>query len=375
MKIGLVGAGYVSDFYASTLPLHPELEITGVHDRCHERGDAMAERLGAVAHQTLERLLSSGDVDVVVNLTNPGSHESVTRAALEAGIHVYSEKPLASSMEAARDLAELAASRDLHLVSAPCSLLGETAQTLGQLLRRETVGTVRAVYAEMDDGMLHRMDFRSWRNSMGLPWPYRDEIAVGCTAEHAGYYLPWLVAFFGPAVEVTAFASVQVPDKVVGEDFDEVGPDLTIGCIRFESGVVARLTCSVVAPHDHSLRIMGDRGVLSVEDCWDYRSPIKSRMWRTIRRRTILTPVPRRHKLAESGAPRAKTGSVASMDYWRGVADLADAIAADRTPRLSTELGLHIQELTMAIESGGFGRGVHSMTTTCEVPEPMPWAR
>ncbi len=91
-----------------------------------------------------------------------------------------------------------------------------------------------------------------------MPWPYKDEFEVGCTLEHAGYYLGWLAAWFGPAVTVTSFASVQVPDKVPGETFAVTSPDFSVACIQFASGVVARLTCSILAPHDHSLKVVGD---------------------------------------------------------------------------------------------------------------------
>ena len=101
----------------------------------------------------------------------------------------------------------------LGLASAPCSLLGETAQTVWRALRERVVGTVRLVYAEMDDGMVFRMPYRSWVSAAGVPWPAKDEFEVGCTFEHAGYYLTWFPAFFGPARTVTAFSACLAPDK------------------------------------------------------------------------------------------------------------------------------------------------------------------
>ncbi len=371
VRIGIVGAGYVSDFYASTASLHPGLKITAVMDKIPERADALASRLGARSVSSVESLLA--EVDLVVNLTNPGSHFEINAAALADGKHVYTEKPLATSLDQAAELGRLAARSGAHLSSAPCNLLGETAQTMWRLLRSEAVGTVRLVYAEMDDGMLHRMNFRSWVNTMGIPWPYRDEIAVGCTAEHAGYYLTWLVAFFGQATAVTAFSGTQVMDKVPGELLDNVAPDITVGCVEFASGVVARLTCSVLAPHDHSLRIIGDDGLLETKDCWNYRSPVTSRRWMNVRRKTFLGP-PRRHKLASSGYTKPTTGSVATMDYWRGVLDLIDAVEHGRGPRLGTDVALHVNELTLALDTGGFGQGRYETTTTMCPIEPMPWA-
>lgn len=371
MRIGIIGAGYVSDFYASTAVLHPKLEIAAVMDQIPERADALASRLGARSVSSLEALLA--EVDLVVNLTNPSSHFEINAAALAAGKHVYTEKPVATGLDQASELGRIAARSGAHLCSAPCNLLGETAQTIWRLLRHEAVGTVRLVYAEMDDGMLHRMNFRSWVNPMGLPWPYQDEIAVGCTAEHAGYYLTWLVAFFGPATAVTAFAGTQVKDKVIGEHLDTVAPDVTVGCVEFASGVVARLTCSVLAPHDHSLRVVGDGGLLETKDCWDYRSRVTSRHWMDVRRKTFLGPR-RRHRLAASGHLKPSTGSVAAMDYWRGVLDLMEAVEQGTEPRLGTDVALHVNELTLALDTGGFGQGRYETTTTMNRIEPMSWA-
>jgi predicted dehydrogenase len=102
-------------------------------------------------------------------------------------------------------------------------------------LRLNKVGKVRLVYAELDDGMLHKMPYESWRRPSGVPWPYRSEFEVGCTLEHAGYTVTWLTAFFGPAKTVTAFSSVQVPDKRPGEDIRSA-PDFSVACIQFASG-------------------------------------------------------------------------------------------------------------------------------------------
>src|SRR3954451_14069713 len=103
-----------------------------------------------------------------------------------------------------------------------------------------------------------------WLNDFGVPWPAKDEFEVGCTYEHAGYLLTWLAAFFGPALSVTAFASCLVPEK--GIMVESMAPDLTVGCLEFAGGVVARLTCSLVAPKDKSLTIVGDDGLLHVAD-------------------------------------------------------------------------------------------------------------
>jgi predicted dehydrogenase len=249
-------------------------------------------------------------------------------------------------------------------------VLGEAAQTVWRLLREGSVGRVRAVYAELDEGMIHRERYDTWVSAAGNRWPYQDEFEVGCTVEHAGYSLSWLAAFFGPATSVSAFSSVQIPDKRAGVPADRMAPDLSVAAIHFESGVVARLTCSVIAPADHSLRIFGDDGVLSTPDVWDYRSPVHSRRWLTIRRRMLLTPWRTRHpRAAEPGR------TVTEDDRGRGVAELASAVAEGRPSRLSGRFSLHVTELTLAIQGAGRAGATHAIATRFDPIAPMPWAR
>ena len=374
MKIAIVGCGFVADYYLATLPLHPELQLIGVMDRDRARADHFAERSGVRRYDDLAELLADPDVQLVVNLTNPRSHYEISRAALEAGKHVYSEKPLAMDFEQARALTELAAARGLEIGSAPCSHLSETAQTLWKALRDEVIGKVRLVYAEMDDGMIHLMPYKKWHSESGIPWPYKDEFEVGCTLEHAGYDLTWLVAWFGPVESVTAFASVQIPDKLADETLAMESPDFSVACLQFTNGVVARLTCSIVAPHDHSLKIIGDGGVLYTDDVWDYHSPVYSRKMVTLRRKTFLNPIKRRHKLLQDTVVKIRTRGAQNMDFARGVAELAEAIETGRPSRLGAEFSLHVIEIALAIHYAREQGSTYRMTTRCAPIEPMPWA-
>src|ERR1700730_5417829 len=213
MNLAIVGCGFVADYYLATLPFHPELKVRGVMDRVGERAELLSRLHGIPKYQNLSEVLEDRQVELVLNLTNPRSHDEISKEALLAGKHVYSEKPLAMRLDKATELVECAESKGLLIASAPCSLLGETAQTLWKALRNQGVGRVRVVYAEMDDGMVPRMQYREWKSVSGVPWPYKDEFEVGCTLEHSAYYLSWLAAWFGPAITVTSFASTQLPTK------------------------------------------------------------------------------------------------------------------------------------------------------------------
>src|SRR5262249_54953531 len=145
---------YVADFYAKTLANHPELILTGAYDRNSNNLDRFLRRWPGRKYTSEEELRGDATVELVLNLTNPRSHYDVTRACLEGGKHVYSEKPLAMTTDDAKRLTELADQKGLYLSSAPCSVLSQTAQAMGSAIREGVIGKVRLVYANFDDGMI-----------------------------------------------------------------------------------------------------------------------------------------------------------------------------------------------------------------------------
>jgi predicted dehydrogenase len=375
MKIAIVGCGFVADYYLSTLPFHPQLELVGVTDKNTDRANKFSAYHSIPAYGSLEELLADPTVEIVLNLTNPRSHYDVSKACLEAGKHVYSEKPLAMTVPDAKELVAMAESRGLQISSAPCSLLGETAQTVWKALRENVVGKVRLVYAEMDDGLVHKMPYQKWLSESGTPWPYQDEFEVGCTLEHAGYYVNWLTAFFGPAETVTAFSSCLVPDKELDVELDSPAtPDFSVACIKFQSGVVARLTCSIVAPHDHELRIIGDEGILGIHDCWDYGDSVYIQRLMRIRRKVFMNPIKQKYPLVRE-SPKFKTKGAQRMDFSRGVAEMAAAIQEKRVSRMAADVSLHNNELAIAIQDALETGGCYRLTTSFVPVIPMDWAK
>jgi len=395
VKIAVVGTGYVADLYGKTLLQYPELTLLGAYDNKRENLVAFSRRWSGKQYATLEHALDDSSVEMVLNLTNPRSHYEVTRACIDAGKHVYSEKPLAMDSAAAGSLVELAMKKNVYLGSAPCSVLGETAQTIWKALQEGVIGRVRLVYANFDDGMIApKASPWQWRNEAGVPWPAKDEFEVGCTFEHAGYILTWLAAFFGPAKAVTAFSSCQIPDK--GIPVDGMAPDFSVGCIEYSDSVVARVTCSLVAPRDKSLTIIGDDGVLSTSNVRNDASPVYvkripgNRWENAIECRlnlgqqwleSLLPTIPwsgkqwrlqRRYPFARKPSGRF-VSKAKRVDFCRGPAEMAEAIRQARPCRLSAELGLHITQLVETLqhpEKFGCRRNIESSFAPIK---PLPW--
>lgn len=367
MKVGLIGTGFISDSYLCTRDLHPEVEVIGAYDREPGRLRRVADAFGVKPYSTIERLLADGEIELVLNLTNPRQHADVTQACLDSGKHVYSEKPLAMEPGEAKALVEKARSCQRSLGVAPCSVLGPCAQTLWKGIRSNLIGKIRMVYANFDDGMIapHEAPW-TWCNSLGIPWPAEDEFEVGCTYEHAGYFLSWLCTFFGPVKRMQSYAATCIPSK--GIPVEEMAPDFTVGCLEFAEGIVARVTCGLVAPKDKSLTVIGDEGVISVENLrddygsvWHLPRTLNRRrarlqqMIRGVQRRlpgfvpaALRRPVSlstRRKLPLPQGLPRLPAGGEKRVDFLRGPAEMVAAIGEGRPNRLPGELGAHIVEI------------------------------
>ena len=92
-----------------------------------------------------------------------------------------------------------------------------------QRSRDGRIGTPRLVYAEMEDGPVFRDKWATWRSQSGARWPGLHEFEIGCTLEHAGYALSWLVSLFGAVESLTAFSALTFPDKGPGTRSDRHG--------------------------------------------------------------------------------------------------------------------------------------------------------
>lgn len=366
MKIAFLGTGFVADYYMTTLQNHGGLELAGAFDRDGGRLRQFCDFHGVPAYDSVETLLADPDVGIVVNLTTPESHFELSRRALLAGKHVYCEKPLAMAFEQASALVELADEHRLTLATAPANALSSAHRLVAETLAAGSIGAPRLVYAEMEDGAVFRDNWREWRSLSGAKWPGVHEFEVGCTLEHGGYALSWLVGLFGPVASVTAFSALTFPDKGPGTETLALAPDFSVGCLAFRSGVVARLTCGLAAPRDRSLTILGDGGSITVRDLWDERSVVHleslperslstrlfGRLESRLGRFFPWKPTPGKRLAYPASLPKKALPRFPSqIDFCAGIAAQAEAIAQGRKPELSGARALHITELVLALNN------------------------
>lgn len=366
INIAIIGCGFVADYYMATREAYPHLNFCGVYDKNPERLKTFCEYYKVPSLSSLQSVLEDDTISLILNLTDPRSHYAITKQCLDAGKHVYSEKPLAMSFSEAEELVNLAKEKDLQLISAPCSVLGKAAQTLSYVVKQELCGKPKLVYAELDDGMLHRMAYKKWLSITGAPWPYRDEFEVGCTLEHAGYYLAWLIEMFGAVKTVTAFSDCLVPEKVDPEPplSPPDTPDVSFGILKFASGVVVRLSTTIVAPHDHSIQVFGDKGIISLKECWNNDDKVYFRRLMRIRRKTFLSPFKQRMKLPDKVVVNKLDRGNTKMDFLLGVDAISKTIKTGEEGLMNRDFCLHVNEVALALQYAGTNTSTYEVQSS-----------
>jgi predicted dehydrogenase len=348
MRLGIVGAGVIAARYAERIAEVDGLDLVAVTDVVPERARTLAEQYGATAHASLEDLFA--DVDTVVNLTIPATHAQVTRAALQAGRHVHTEKPVAVGAEDAHALAALAHERGVRLSCAPATLLGEAQQTAWKLIRDGGIGDVKVVYAEANWGLIE-----SWH-----PEP-ESLYASGPLVDVGIYPLTIVTAMFGPVRRVTAYATTVQPVRTRkdGRTFELTVPDFWVAALEHESGVLTRLTATFwVRPgRQRGLEFHGEDAALWMPT-W---AESNSRLQRTTNGEDY-DDVP---------LLREPYGGI---DWAAALLDLAAAIEEDRPHRMGAEHAAHVVDVLNGADASRRSGGAVEISSTFDPPAPLDWA-
>ena len=355
LGVGIVGCGNIAGPYARTIAGHPdEIRLVAVMDIDPTRATAFAVEHGVRALPSLDALLADPAVDVVVNLTFHHAHYDVSRAALEAGRHVYSEKPMALDGDQAHELVAIAAAQGVRLACAPSTFLGEAQQTAGAIIRRGDLGTVRAVYANVNWGRIE-----TWHPA---PIPFYD---VGVLFDVGVYPLTIATSFIGPAVAVDARGWDLMPERQTldGTAYRIGSPDLIVAGVELATGAVLRLIASfyVGKPSRRrgSVEFHGDLASLALESFQEFDAMVEVGAFDK-----DYAAVP----LIREPDPEVDT------DWARGVADFASAIANGRRARVTGEQAAHVVDiLSAARTSMREGRRVE-IASTFAPPALMDWA-
>jgi predicted dehydrogenase len=353
VEVGIIGCGTISAAYLRGAAGFPELRIAACADLDRARAQARADEFGLRA-STVAALLADPAIEVVLNLTVPAAHVPVAMQALQAGKHVYLEKPLAVSLADAERLLQQAREAGLRVGCAPDTFLGGAHQTVRAAIDDGRVGTVTSGTAfMMNHGHEH------WHPDPAFY--YRP--GGGPLFDMGPYYLTALVDLLGPVAAVVALSDRAQDERVVGSGpraGERIRPETqthVAGLLRFVSGAAISLTTSFdVWAHRHDpIELYGTRGSIGVPDP----------------NRFDGTPVLAVGRAAWQELPLSH-GFATADHRGLGLADMARALRGDRPHRASAEMALHVVEVMQALlEAGETGRTV-AIGSRCERPQPLP---
>jgi predicted dehydrogenase len=352
MNVGIVGCGMIAARYAENADAFDGFRVVACADASRPASEALAAARGLEALAVGE-LLADPAIDVVLNLTPPAAHVAVTRGALAAGKHVYSEKPLATTVADAAALVAEAERRDLRIGCAPDTFLGSPYQAAVALVDDGAIGVPLAVSAAMLTG-----GQTAWHANPDMF--YVD--GAGPLLDMGPYYLTAIVALLGPVRRVTGFATTRVAQRTIelgpraGERFTASTPTHTAATLELHDEVTANLVASFEADDERvvDLTIHGSQGSLALPDPNGFAGPVRLRRaggdWREI-------------PFAPRG-PRDTRGL--------GLQDLVEAIAEGRPHRASDRLALHVVEVARAILDAAATGTTVELQTRVERPAPLP---
>jgi predicted dehydrogenase len=364
--IGIIGCGNISDAYFKGAARSALVQVKGCADLNAEAAKAKAALYSATA-MSVPALLADPDISLVVNLTVPLAHAAVSRQIVDAGKHVYSEKPLAARFPDAAALMERAQAQGVRVGCAPDTFLGASHQASRRAIDAGAIGRpVGGAAVIMSHGA------ESWHPNPAFFY----QAGGGPVLDMGPYYVTQLVNLLGPVKRAVAAATIGNPTRTItsqplaGSTISVEVPTTVNGVLEFASGANVSLSASWdVWKHNRTspIEIYGTEGtLLGVDPNFFGNTPRVCGPDGALRDVDIAV-----HPF---GTPnREMRNGTMQADYRMvGLVDMAVAIALRREHRANGAMALHVLEVLDAlIASSASGRFV-TLTTQCERPEPVP---
>ena len=265
-NVGVLGIGDISDVYINNLKKYDIIQINACASRHIKNAQQKANQYNIPkAYGSSDELINDPEIDIVLNLTIPAYHAELTIKALEAGKHVYSEKPLAATLEDAEKIISLAKQKGLYVGCAPDTFLGGRLQTCRRIIDEGTIGDIVAASAF----------FVSHGHESYYPTPeFMYQPGGGPLLDMGPYYMSALLSLIGPVKTCCAMAKKTFDKRTIGCGPDEgstvdVDIDTHIsGNLLFENGAIATLIMSfdVWDSELPRIEIYGTKGAICIND-------------------------------------------------------------------------------------------------------------
>jgi predicted dehydrogenase len=353
LNIGIVGSGFISRAYLRAAQDFPSVQITACSDVNFSAAEEKAREFGIKA-QSVDELLADPAIDLVLNLTVPQSHGHISLRAVEAGKHVYSEKPLALSTKEALELLATAQACGKRVGVAPDTFLGGGQQTARKIIDNGDIGApIGGTAFILLPGHEH------WHPNPDFFY----QPGGGPVLDMGPYYLTALVNLLGPVRRVTSIGRRTLNEREIQSgprQGDRVPVSILThfnAILEFETGSVVSFHASFdVQAHTHwPIEIYGTEGTLQVPDPNTFGGPV-----RLLKRSKPAAEIPLTHGFSDRN--------------YRiiGVAEMDRAIESGRPHRASAELGYHVLEVMEAMITTGEQGSPVVISSRCERPTALP---
>ena len=377
-NVGVLGIGDISDVYIQNLMTYDVVNVMACAGRDLEKARRKAEAHGLPkAYASAEGLISDPEIDIILNLTPPAVHAELNIASIEAGKHVYTEKPLAATYAEGKGIIEIARCRNLMVCCAPDTFLGGRLQTCRKLVDDGSIGDVTAAGAFVV--------------SHGHEWfhPNPDffyKRGAGPLHDIGPYYVTALVSLLGPARRCAAMSKRTFYKRTIESEPNkgaviDVDIDTHVSAsIEFVNGAIATLIASfdVWDSELPRIEIYGAKGTICLRDIDPVDGPnlfggsvlvrdIDNYRWKGLPRREPFLDwreVPVKHRFNDLSHRKNSRGI--------GLVDMAYSLIGNREPRASGTMALHCLEIMDGILISAAERRFYRLESRCDRPEPLP---
>ena len=369
-KIGLIGCGNIAETYFRSQDYFNNIKFISCADIFEDAAKKCAKE-NNIQFQSVDKLLSNQDVDVVLNLTIPQAHYEVTKKTLLANKHSYCEKPLSISFDQGKELVQIAKSRNLYLGNAPDTFLGGGGQLTRQKIDEGEIGKILTgnfIFAFPGVQTFHPNP-ESWFNKGGGP-----------VIDMGPYFFTALVNLLGPAKNVRARGKkfsdqreYQVGPKKNKKFNVEILTSVMFDVEFYNDAIIQGFISFDVENHGRNhMELYGTKGSIIVPDPNMFGGPVISSgklgsEWnkysvedKYLGKTNIIN-----HSGRSNEAPRQAN--------YRGVglSDMIYAIEKNVQHRCNGELALHVLDLIEStIKAAETGEEI-TLQTTCKKPEPF----
>ncbi len=349
IRTAVIGCGSVSGQYLPVLTKCPYVEVVSVCDIKPQRAQKRAQQFN-IPHwyPHIDQLLAGEPFDFMITLTDMQEHEHLNRQALQAGKHVWSEKPIANTLAAGQELLQLAKRKNVRLWGAPITVQSPQFAFMSKAIAAKKLGRVAAAHADY--------------GHQGPGWSaFFYEKGGGSMPDLAVYNITSLTGLLGPAKRVTAMLSIVTPNRTV-EDKGKIQvteEDNAMILLDHGNGIISHIQSgfNYFNPHGHegknetryTISVVGSDGFLGLVG-YDWE--------------------PLGVDIATTESPKMERQITDAQGYrWQiGAALAAECLVTGKELLVTPEHALHVLEIiTAARESQATGRRI-DLTSTFKWP-------